>query len=125
MAVDLNGDSSPDVANVAVSSGIVNVLLNQRGTHISQQLAKSIPLGQPVTFTTQVVASLQHLGYAPKGMVKFWDGNTLLGISPLSHGSASVTTSTLIAGNHKIKTTYGGDGNFNQNKAKPVIQTVQ
>src|SRR5262249_7820206 len=49
---------------------------------------------------------------SPAGTVTFFDGAATLGSSPLAGGGAAVTTTSLAAGVHPIKATYGGGPNL-------------
>jgi uncharacterized repeat protein (TIGR01451 family) len=66
-------------------------------------------LGQSVTFTATVTSGAG----TPTGTVQFKDNGINLGAPvSLSGGVATLTTSTLIAGNHPITADYSGDGSF-------------
>ena len=60
--------------------------------------------GKAVTFTATVTAT----SGAMSGYVTFYDGTIFLGTGLLSSGVATYGTSTLTAGKHTIKATYGG-----------------
>jgi hypothetical protein len=64
-----------------------------------------------MTFTATVGPAAPAAG-APGGTVQFFDGETLLGTSPLSSGGASLTTAGLAAGVHTIEARYDGDVSF-------------
>jgi hypothetical protein len=68
--------------------------------------------GQAVTFTASVSATPPGTG-TPSGTVDFFDGGVQIGTGTLASGTATVTLSTLPAGNHAITATYNGDGDFN------------
>ncbi len=54
------------------------------------------------------------------------DGATILGTVPLdSEGRATLTTSSLAKGSHKVRADHSGDSHFNPSQAKPVVQVVQ
>ncbi|NWJ45281.1 MAG: Ig-like domain repeat protein [Chloroflexi bacterium] len=76
--------------------------------------------GQAVTFTANVTAG----GIAPTGSVTFYDSTTSLGTVPLSAGSASLTISTLGAGNHPITATYSGDSTYSSSTSTVLTQPV-
>jgi hypothetical protein len=57
-------------------------------------------------------------------IVKFMDGTTLLGTGSLTSGIASLTTSALTAGTHKIKATYAGDSVFSGSSSLVLSQVV-
>src|SRR5262249_19176534 len=70
-------------------------------------------IGQPVTFTA-TVAGNPAVTCSPTTTVTFKDSATVLGTGTLNgSGQATLTTSTLTAGNHSITVVYGGDSNFN------------
>jgi hypothetical protein len=60
--------------------------------------------GQSVTLTAHVTSS----SGTPTGSVSFYDGTTLLGQSPLSGGTATLSAG-FSAGTHNLKATYNGD----------------
>ncbi|MFN0119777.1 MAG: MBG domain-containing protein, partial [Blastocatellia bacterium] len=64
--------------------------------------------GQAVSFSATVASTAG----APTGAVEFRDGTTVLGTVTLAGGVASMTTSTLTAGEHAITAVYAGDANF-------------
>ena len=70
--------------------------------------------GRPVTFT----AAVKETGAT--GTVTFQDGETALGSSMLSDGTASCTTSTLPVGSHSITAIYSGDANFTGSTSSAV-----
>jgi hypothetical protein len=68
-------------------------------------------VGQPVIFTATVSATY---GSVPNGdKVIFKDGSTVLTTVALSGGTATYSTSSLIAGTHTINASYQGDSSFN------------
>jgi hypothetical protein len=78
--------------------------------------------GQSVTFTAVVASSA---GTPPDGEpVAFMKGKTVLGTGTLSGGSASFTSSTLLAGTSAIRAVYSGDLNFAGSTSKAVNQVV-
>jgi hypothetical protein len=68
-------------------------------------------LDQVMTFSATVRAAAPSDG-APEGIVRFFDGDTLLGARTLAAGSASLTTAGLTAGVHAIEGRYDGDASF-------------
>jgi hypothetical protein len=81
--------------------------------------------GQPVTFTATVTAQPGFDKGTPTGTVSFYDGTTDIGNSNLnSNGVATLTTSTLALGAHKITAVYGGDANFSGSTSPPLKQLV-
>jgi hypothetical protein len=68
-------------------------------------------LDQIMTFMATVAAAAPAAG-APGGIVRFFDGATLLGSTASTFGSASLTTAGLAAGVHTIEARYEGDASF-------------
>jgi hypothetical protein len=78
--------------------------------------------GQTATF----VASVQGVNYSgtATGTMTFSDGSTVLGIAPLSNGSAQFTASGLAVGTHPISASYSGDANFQAGTSAQVATNV-
>jgi hypothetical protein len=88
----------------------VKQVVNQAATTVT--LTSSLnpsQSGQTVTFTATVVPGFSG---TPTGTLTFYDGTTALKAVSLSGGVAQYATSTLAAGTHTIKATYGGNTNF-------------
>src|SRR2546426_600478 len=77
--------------------------------------------GQNVTFKVHVDDSTLVL--TPTGDVTFYDGTNSLGNFSLIGDSAQVSTGSLTAGSHLIKSVYSGDSNFKTDSAT-IPQTV-
>lgn len=114
---DVNGDARPDL--VAADSfgpdeisGSVGILLNIKvstKTILTTSISKSL-VGQPVTFTATI--KWAH-GAIPDGeTVNFFDGSTAIGTGTTTGGVAELTTSSLTAKTHTVKSAYAGDTNF-------------
>ena len=65
----------------------------------------------PMTFTASVSAAAPAAGN-PSGLVRFFDGATLIGTAPLTGGTATLSTAGLDAGVRTIQAQYDGDGSF-------------
>lgn len=79
--------------------------------------------GQSVTFTATVAAAV--LGSMPTGTVMFMDGGNVIGTSPLgANGTATLTTSALVVGDHMITAMYNSDSNFAGSQSAAFDQTV-
>ena len=70
-----------------------------------------------VTFTATLSAGAT-------GTVTFLDGATVMGIGPVSGGTANFPTSTLSIGTHSITAAYSGDGNYNGVTSPALSQVV-
>jgi hypothetical protein len=78
---------------------------------------------QAVTLNASVAASGDGAG-KPTGAITFSEGTTTFGSAPLDNtGKASLTVSSLTAGDHNITGSYGGDPNFMASMTS-VSQTV-
>jgi hypothetical protein len=124
---DFNRDGAPDLAVGNGYAAAMSILSNTGGTLLStSSSANPSTFGQPVTFTTNVDASLRIFGQPqPSGTVIFKDGAKTLGSGQLSNGGASFTTSSLSVGKHTINAFYSGDGNFRPKQAPAFMQQVQ
>ena len=60
------------------------------------------------------------------GMVKFYDGNAVLGTAPVSGdgNQAAVLSLTLTPGRHDLRASYPGDANYNASESSVVTHTV-
>lgn len=78
----------------------------------------SANLGAAVTFTAAVTGS------GPTGMVSFQIGSVILGTVSLNGGTATFTTSALLAGLNTVYASYGGDSSNSAQISNGVIVTV-
>ena len=56
--------------------------------------------------------------------MEFFDGATSLGSSPVSGGSASISTAALVVGAHSLTAVYSGDASFTGSTSPAQGQTV-
>lgn len=77
------------------------------------------PFGQPVSLTASVMPP------AASGKVTFYDGVTILGTKQLANGSATMTTSLLVAGRRSLWAYYAGDAAFAPGSSTPAPLLVQ
>jgi uncharacterized protein (TIGR03437 family) len=75
-------------------------------------------VGQVVTFAAIVTP------VSAAGTVTLLDGTTVLGSEPLSAGVATFATSSLAAGTHSIRASYGGDTNDSGSTSAVLSQIV-
>ena len=117
---EVTGLGSP-VANSLVPD-LVNYVA--RTTTVVTSSANSSVFGQSVTFTATVSPITASL-LAPTGQVEFFDGTTVLGTETLDNtGTATFTTTALVAGSHAITVQYLGDPNFSGSTSDALSQTV-
>lgn len=83
--------------------------------------ANPAALGTAITLTAQVTASFG----TPTGTVNFFDGNNQIGTGMLNaSGIATMSTSTLSAGNHNLQARYVATGNFTNSNSGPLNQQI-
>ena len=86
---------------------------------------RSSNFGRLITLTA-TVRNLDHAGGVPTGgFVTFLDGKRILGMAPLSLGTASLTTSSLLVGRNSIRGDYGGGEDFKFSNSAPVIVRIR
>ncbi|MGO4258407.1 beta strand repeat-containing protein [Marmoricola sp. RAF53] len=108
--------------NFVTSNGLLdqgngqNVTKGQTSLAVSSDAANAA-YNAPVTFTATVSAVAPATG-KPSGVVRFWEGDVLLGsnsLTPASSGntaSADFVTTTLAPGAHAVRAEYVGNFNF-------------
>jgi hypothetical protein len=103
------GLSSPNYAIVFVNGALTIV----KGPVSVAVAASPEPSGydMPVTFTAAVSAVAPAVG-SPSGIVRFFDGSTLIGAATIAGGAATLTTAGLDAGVRTIEARYDGDAAF-------------
>jgi hypothetical protein len=107
---DLSGDGRLDLAVANYSAFTVSVLLGLVPTRTTLTVTPSpAVLGAPVTLTANV--SIPPPGYgAPTDSVRFFDGATLLGTSPVNGGVAGLALFAPRLGDRALSAVYQGDG---------------
>ncbi len=86
---------------------------------------RSSNFGRLITLTA-TVRNLDHAGGVPTGgIVTFLDGKRILGMAPLSLGTASLTTSGLLVGRNSIRGNYGGGEDFRFSNSAPIIVRIR
>ena len=101
----------------------VDVVAGDTTTKLSADPTTST-VGSPVTFTAAVTATDSNVTVT-SGTIDFLEGETVLGTTSLSDGTAAWTTSTLAAGTHDVTARYSGDALFNGSTSATVTATVQ
>lgn len=105
LSVSYSGDSD----NSSVASSPVAVTIQQIPT--ATALVPSVSpgtLGLPLTLTANVISD--HPGMT--GTVTFLDGSAPLGAIPLANGTATLTTTGLGFGSHRLVAVYDGDAQY-------------
>ena len=118
-----NGDGRLDVVGTGTNSVTVSLQPVAAATLVNVTSSKNPShTGDAVTFTATVRST--GGGSTPTGTVKFRTASSTLGTAALVNGKASITTSTLSKGRHKITAVYSGDANYPPNQSQGLIQTV-
>ena len=101
------------------SSGTLNQVVNKAPTTttLTSSLSPSL-LGQSVTFTATVSPA------TATGMVVFNIGGVDGSPVAVAAGTATLTTTTLTAGDHPVIATYGGDASYLTSTSTTLTQTV-
>src|SRR5579862_3100413 len=93
---------------------------------LSAQTASSVSLnslsnpsnyGHSVTLVATVTSGAT-------GKVTFYDGTTVLGVSIVSAGSASLSTTLLPPGNSSLHAQYSGDSTYSPSHSSAISQSV-
>src|ERR1017187_8666485 len=105
------------------TSSTVNETVNAPGTTASTLTTSTNPISttQSLTLTATVTPPAPA---GPTGQVQFKDGPTVIGTSPLSGGTATLTISNLTAGTHPLTAVYLGDSSFNTSTSNTVSEMV-
>ena len=109
----------------SLSSGVDATVTLGRVTIAAGADVNPSTAGSPVTFTVTVVPTI-GTNPAPSGTVTIADPPDVVAADvALVNGTATITTSTLAAGDHDLLVTYSGDANYSPPGASLVGQTVR
>jgi streptogramin lyase len=109
--------------NSSASAAITQTVTQASTTTTLASSPNPATTGQAVTFTATVSAAVTGVG-TPTGTVTFLDGASTLGTSSLNSGSAFLSTSFLVIGNHAITASYAGGANFTGSASPAIRQTI-
>ncbi len=111
-----------DTNNAPGTSGNLTQVVKNGTTVLLQSSNNPSSAQSPVTFTANAVA----VSGTATGLITFLDGSNSIGTANLdSSGAATLTTSNLGVGSHRITASYSGDANSLGNTSGPVTQIVQ
>ena len=109
---DLSGDGDIDIALEQYNNGKVAVFLGLTRTATALSVGSNpAVVGAPILLTATVSVPAPGSG-APTGTVRFFDGNRLLGTSPVNGGAAALWVSATRLGSRSLSAVYSGDGEF-------------
>jgi len=126
IAVDLNGDGKPDI--LAGSTVLLNDYDSTSPTLASTTTGlgvstSAITVGASVTLMATVTGAAGSTG-TPTGTVTFYDETTTLGMSTLTAGVATYSTTGLPVGSDSVTAVYGGDPNFKGSTSAASVVVV-
>jgi sugar lactone lactonase YvrE len=110
--------SGDTLTETVTSPPLAQIVLNGSAITLTSSVNPSL-VGQSTTLT----ASLAALG-TPTGSVKFFDGATLIGTSPLVGTTATLSVSFSTAGTHILTAVYSGDSTTAPATSAPYDQVV-
>jgi len=93
------------------------------GVSLAQTLPTTTGVGTGVATTFTAIVSGGSAG-TPTGNVQFFDNGTSLGISPMTAGVATLTTTFTTVATHPITAQYLSDGNFATNTSAIFNESV-
>jgi hypothetical protein len=109
----------------ASTSSAVHLTGSQLATTLTLSASSTnITPGQQVTFTATLSPYSNGSATTNGEPVIFLNGATTLGISTLSGGIATYTTSSLPTGTNTITAIYAGDAYFSPSQSSPAVVTV-
>jgi hypothetical protein len=125
---DVNGDGRSDLAVANSGSATVSVLLALQPTRTTLAVSPNpTVLGAPITLTANVTIPPPGYG-APTDSVRFFDGTTLMGTSPVNSGVAGLALFAPYLGNRSWSAVYKGDGklfgSFSATRTQLVASTA-
>ncbi|WP_353063741.1 Ig-like domain repeat protein [Tunturibacter psychrotolerans] len=114
-----SGDS---VSQTSSSPVLIQTVQNSNTTTVLTTSGSPSVAGASLTLTAQVTGK----GTAPTGPVTFEDGTTVIGTTSVGvNGIATLTTSSLTAGQHILLAIYQGDSNTLTSTSNPVLQNIE
>ncbi len=114
-----SGDS---VSQTSSSPVFVQTVQTSNTTTVLSTSGTPSAAGASLTLSALVTGK----GTAPSGSVDFEDGTTLVGTASIgTNGIATLTTSSLTAGQHILIAIYRGDGNNQTSTSNPLLQNVE
>lgn len=117
-----NGDAGYSGSTGTLSETIVSTSTPHVPKVYLASSANPAVVGQAVTFSVYVSPNGGPIA-SMSGMVAYYDGSTLLGVTTLTNAQTSLTVSTLAAGSHTITAYYGGNATFTTANGS-ITQTI-
>jgi hypothetical protein len=105
------------------SGAAASITLGKAGTAATLTVQPQTSVyGQGLSLNASIASNVP--GAQPSGSASFFDGQTLLGTAPVQNGSAALSVSGLLAGQHQFRVVYNGDDNFISATSPTVTHTV-
>jgi Bacterial Ig-like domain (group 3)/FG-GAP-like repeat len=123
---DINSDGRPDVVALSMSEAKVYPFLSNCVPQFTSTALTTSPNPSIANDPVQLVATVSTRGGTaqPTGTVSFYEGDVLLGTSPLS-GSVATLTITPGVGSHGYRAVYNGDSTFAVSGTSDYVHVVQ
>lgn len=114
---------SANSAGTTAGAGMFNRCLTVTGKNVptTTDLSSS---ATPSCFGAAVLLTATIVPATTTGTVEFFDGAVSLGVSTISGGIATLTTSVLIPGAHSLIAVYSGDATYDPSTAPAFTQVV-
>ena len=114
-AITVSGLTSQNYV-LAFVPGTLTVVPSESTTTLAASPNSSL-YGDPVTLTATVTSGAT-------GTASFYDGSVYLGQATVTGGVATLSTTTLNAGTHRITALYNGDATYASSMSEPATVTV-
>jgi autotransporter-associated beta strand protein len=109
--------------NYSGNAATLTRIVGSTTTVVTSSVNPSV-FGQPITFTATITPVPPFTGN-PTGTVTFMEGTAVLGMSTVTNGVATFTTTTALSvGAHSITAVYSGDNSFTGSTSLPLAQTI-
>ncbi len=122
-SVTATANNIPGTYSVTALSGGIKItftLTNLQPAAVTlASSANPATFGAPLTLTATVVDA------SPTGRLTFFDGVAILGVKPVSSGTATLSTALLAAGGHKLTAFYYDGVSFVAGTSNAVTETVK
>jgi hypothetical protein len=106
--------------SITLKPGVLTIVPRPTSTALQSSVPGPSTYGQPVSFTVAVSSGAG----VPGGTVTLLSAGLPVATAPLVNGQASVSVSSLDAGNHALTAQYAGNGSFAASSSASVANSV-